>query len=297
MKSHLTFFASIAVTIVLPHLTDTMIITSVLAGPKKYKTVSFDFLPIPLSYSVPNKLQFAYRGHYTFARPHFDVNMAMPVTLPMNFLPPPPPQEDEYVHEAPVSEGDEEATYTAEADGEHGEGPAIQDAPVEGVSDHPKNHDNNKYEGYETNAPSTISSGDSQPQRPYTGKAQVSSFIDNGQFVNAHDAVASRTVNSATREPSDAAFGDELPPVSAERRTLLKDGKTISLGYETKGDAPKKDPITVHNRHPDSLPWGMTDYTDLQKYYTTFTFTDQFRDPRTYYEPSRKKLLLASLFG
>lgn len=297
MNKHLTFLGPIAVTVLLLHLTESMIITSVLAGPKKYKTVSFDFLPIPLSYSVPNKFQFAYRGHYTFARPHFDVNMAMPVTLPMNFIPPPPPQhEDEYHNEAPPHEGDEEATYTAEADGEHGEGPNIQDVPVDGVSEHPKNPENNKYEGYESNTPSS-GSPESQAQRPYTGKAQVSSFIDNGQFVNAHDAVATRNVNSAATEAGDAAFGDELPPISPERRTLLKDGKTISLGYETKGDAPKTDPITVHNRNPDSLPWEMTDLTELQKYYTTFTFTDQFRDPRTYYEPRRKKLLLASLFG
>ena len=266
-----------------------MIITSVFAGPKKYKTVSFDFLPIPLTYSVPNKFQFAYRGHYTFRRPNFNVNMAVPVTLPMNFIPPPPEPEPEYGHEA-ASEGDEESTYAAEADGEHQEHP-IDDAT--GVSDHPKQllHPD---AGLDAKQPAS----DSGTQRPYTGKAQVSSFIDNGQFVNAHNAVLTRTLGTSNTE--DAAFGDELPPsppLHPDRRSLLKDGKTVSLGYETKGHPLKTDPITAHNRHPDSLPWGMTDYTDLQKYYTTFTFTDQFRHPSTFYEPKKRKLFSGLLFG
>lgn len=295
IKAHLCcipFLVGLTVFFTLPDSSYEMIITSVFAGPKKYKTVSFDFLPIPLTYSVPNKFQFAYRGHYAFKRPNFNVNMAVPVTLPMNFIPPPPEPEPEYGHEAAGSEGDEEATYAAETDGENQEH-SIDDAT--GVADHPKLHqEGSKYAGYDGKQ----SVPDLGPQRPYTGKAQVSSFIDNGQFVNAHNAVLTRTLGSSSTE--DAAFGDELPPsppLHPDRRSLLKDGKTVSLGYETKGHGLKTDPITLHNRHPDSLPWGMTDYTDLQKYYTTFTFTDQFRHPATFYEPKKKKLLSGLLFG
>lgn len=74
--------------IVIPFHVDCMIITSVVAGPKKYNTVSFDLFPLPLAFAVPNKLQMAYRGHYTFRRPFFNLQSSMPVALPMDFLPP-----------------------------------------------------------------------------------------------------------------------------------------------------------------------------------------------------------------
>ena len=53
-----------------------------------------------IQHTVPNKFQLAYSGHYTFSKPNFNVNMTFSVTLPMNFISPPPELEPEYGHEA-----------------------------------------------------------------------------------------------------------------------------------------------------------------------------------------------------
>lgn len=247
----------------LTSLVNSMIITSVLGGPKKYKTVSFDFLPFPLVWSSRNKWQFAVRGHHTLRRPFFNVNMATPVTLPLDFLPPPPQYSSDTAEYASPSE---ESTDLA-PDQSETEDTVIPDQKKE-------------YVGYDSN---------SNIPRPYTGKAQVSSFIDNGQFVHANSGT-----NSASQ---DAAFGDDTdrrvnggPPDTLTRRfdkikkiktlkkgktvallgSLKKKGKTIALGYETLGEPSKlNNPIKTHNMHPDSMPWGM-DYDGWQKYYTTF---------------------------
>lgn len=269
-----------------------MIITSVIAGPKKYNTVSFDLLPIPLAFSLPNKLQLAYRGHYTFRRPLFNIQSSMPVALPMDFYPPSystsPSHDDPY--SAEPSEEEEQQDPALESNNESSEDPVIPDEN----SDIPSNS--------EPAMKLVLPSPASPSPRPYTGKAQVSSFIDNGQFVNAN-----------TKSVQDAAFGDEAdnqsdersgranppfaPSPDADRRTILKKdkGKTISMGYEHKGDEIRKDPIAVHNRHPDSMPWNFG-YDEMQKYYTTFQFTDGFRTPGTYWPIKDKKSLLASLF-
>lgn len=382
---------------------NSMIITSVFAGPKKYKTVTFDLFPFPLSYSVPNKKQFAYRGHYTLKRPNFNVDMSMPVTIPLNFDHVQPTigfnqdgdheysehgnsehSEDSYSennHEENTNYG---GNYeTSESNEEYDQNPNIEDSNIEhsnvesdsmsegmysnkippsreklpayilngeneikSPSDTGRNHQGidhslpnlSKYAGYESKGP--------DEPRPYTGKAQVSSFIDNGQFVNAHSPVVSKTQKP---EPSfggqsngqpmsghsmdgqfGGSFGDSkysddrssntnsprrisqrfdiedrlfnmdrssmrkfVPTLSvstlpvalsfpiAEKIYAAKKhkGKTVSMGYNTKAEEPTHHPITVHARNPDSLPWGLTDYTDIQKYYTTFQFTDQFRGP------------------
>ena len=173
-----------------------------------------------------------------------------------------------------------------------------------------------KYLGYD-------SSQSSSTPRPYTGKAQVSSFIDNGQFINAHSPVAAVKTGSPVMPVNpfsarDVVFGDEIGGFKSRgdtsslfphltdfsslfpstdvfsRRFGLSKGKTISLGYDILGEAPKKDPVTLHNRHPDSMPWNM-DYEGLQKYYTTFQFTDAFRDPSTYYSIADKNPLLQKI--
>ena len=279
---------------------DSMIITSVIAGPKKYNTVSFDLLPFPLAFSLPHKLQLAYRGHYTFRRPLFHVQSSMPVVLPMDFMPPP------YAQSSPAAEDPYNAESTEEGEEQD---PALESnsspgdpAPV-GEADVPSS-------GSEAAValPLDPSVGASPSPRPYTGKAQVSSFIDNGQFVNANTKSLLQ----------DAAFGDDQdnqsdersghlnpPPVAPsseelKRRTILHKhhpGKMLSLGYEHKGEEVRSDPIAVHNRHPDSMPWGFS-YEDMQKYYTTFQFTDAFRTPGTFLPVKDKKSLIASLlFG
>lgn len=275
--------------IVLPSFTDCMIITSVIGGPKKYNTVSFDLFPIPLAFAVPNKLQLAYRGHYTFRRPLFNIQSSMPVALPMDFFPPSyaaPSQEDPY--NAEPTEEEEQQDTALESNTDPSEEPVIADENGDILS--------NSVPAVKLAAPSLPPAA----PRPYTGKAQVSSFIDNGQFVNAN-----------TKSVQDAAFGDEAdnqsderlgrvsppfdPATEVDRRTILKDkGKTVSMGYEHKFEPIRKDPIAVHNRHPDSMPWGFS-YDEMQKYYTTFQFTDSFRTPGTYWPIKDKKSLLASL--
>lgn len=257
------FFVSV---LSLTSLVNSMIITSVLGGPKKYKTASFDLLPFPLVWSVPNKLQFAFRGYQTFRRPFFNVNMATPVSLPLDFLPPRPEySSDTAEYASPTEETTDLAPDQSEAED-----------TISQIPDQKK-----EYVGYDS---------DSNIPRPYTGKAQVSSFIDNGQFVHANSGT-----NSASQ---DAAFGDDTdrrvnggPPDTLNRRfgkidgkikkgktvallgAMKKKGKTVALGYETLGEPNKQhNPIKTHNMHPDSMPWGM-DYEGWQKYYTTFQVT------------------------
>ena len=390
-----------------------MIITSVFAGPKKYKTVTFDLFPFPLSYAVPNNKQFAYRGHYTFKRPNFNVDLAMPVTIPLNFDHVTPnigfnnDANQEYSNEEQSEhsyEENNEDSYSnsnthaeeeynidnsnAEADSAYSSMDANTDSNMYklppsreklpayilngendikspmtdvGVGVGSNNNQNaetvlpnaNKYAGYDS---------DANEPRPYTGKAQVSSFIDNGQFVNAHSPVVSKTpAESFANQPVtahrisnqyDTSYSDErssngqtssrrdsfsprrssdmsdmsdidissfgaidrsgmmVPTLTlgtfpaaltfpiAEKIYAAKEheGKTISMGYNTKAEEPTHHPITTHARHPDSLPYGMTDYSDIQKYYTTFQFTDQFRGPLISSPWPKKKRLFSSGF-
>lgn len=70
-----------------------LIITSVIAGDKKFKTVSFDskfIKPLTFEKDLPFSTQF--RRHQTMRMPKFDVDINVPIKLPM---------EDEYYHEEP----------------------------------------------------------------------------------------------------------------------------------------------------------------------------------------------------
>lgn len=326
-----------------------MIITSVLAGPKKYKTATLDFLPFPLVWSTGNKFQFAYRGHKTFNRPFFNVNMNTPVEIPLDFGPPTPGivdglkyQTEEYTA-ASENEGSADETG-GESAGEQ-ENPTQEDQSMNmnmnldsQAMDVQKQHE--KYTGHDA-------SHSSSTPRPYTGKAQVSSFIDNGQFVNAHNQVpavkpGNQNQGAMTHQqfgehaPRDAVFSDEantaynlarrdiphlpfssmfpsmrslprMPDFSSlfniaphdqfsRRLGFSKPGKTISLGYDIFGEPPSKDHATLHNRHPDSMPWAMG-YEGLQKYYNTFTFTDGFRDPSKYISIEEKSPFLQKILS
>ena len=281
-----------------------MIITSVFAGPKKYKSITFDLFPIPLSYAVKNKNQFAYRGHYTLRRPNFNVNMAVPVSLPLNFNPVQTGENDV------VANLNDDGYQNAASDEENQPIHALEeDQPVEEVSEsdgHQSSPEPVKYPEYEVQG----GEGERQPT-PYTGKAQVSSFIDNGQFVNAHSPVPTNRPAPGTEsvmedeafgdgEVSDSNYSDERsgivmgfaerlgghPDIRRKSEIIpipipipVSKGKTISLGYEEFGQKPTHHPLTVHARHPDSLPWGMTDMEDIHKYYSTFQFTDSLRVP------------------
>lgn len=75
-----------------PENCDCLIITSVLAGDKKFKTISFDtkFLkPLMFEKEMPNT---EFRRHRTMRPPKFDIDVNIPIKLPL---------EDEYYKEEP----------------------------------------------------------------------------------------------------------------------------------------------------------------------------------------------------
>lgn len=80
----------IALVACLPDLGDSLIITSVLAGDKKFKTISFDhkwLKPLTFEKEMPNT---EFRRHRTVRPPKFDIDVNIPIKLPL---------EDEYPHE------------------------------------------------------------------------------------------------------------------------------------------------------------------------------------------------------
>ena len=201
--------------------------TSVLAGPKKYKTATFDFFPFPLIWSTGNKFQFAFRGHHKFTRPYYNVNMNTPVEIPLDFNPPTPGINDgankyETAEYTAASENDGDETGS-ESTGEQ-ETPTQDDQSMNmNMNSEPMAVQTQQYAGYNDGQSS------SPTPRPYTGKAQVSSFIDNGQFVNAHNAIPAVKASPPNaminqqfvQQPRDASFGDETDISSyAQRRDL-----------------------------------------------------------------------------
>lgn len=75
-----------------PELSDCLIITSVLAGDKKFKTISFEskFLkPLMFEKELPST---EFRRHRTMRPPKFDIDVNIPIKLPL---------EDEYAKEEP----------------------------------------------------------------------------------------------------------------------------------------------------------------------------------------------------
>lgn len=248
----------LAVVLLAPLIVDAMIITSVYGGRKKFKTIAFDMLPFlpPIAFEQPNKLQFAYRGHYTIKPPNLNFKLNIPVPLPIT-----PFNGMHFSFEKPQDNYETAGTSSDQFDhpdtSEEVYAPQFDTANnLDSAPAYIRNGGHQQVvpsnDGYETKSDA--------PPRPYTGKAQVSSFIDNGQFV------------TASRD-GDAMFSDQpdVPEVPGDiRRT-----KTIQLGYE-KVKPPTPSYLTAHAAHPDSLPWGLG-YEDLQKYYTTFQFTDHLR--------------------
>lgn len=73
--------------------TNSLIITSVIAGDKKFKTISFDskfMKPLTFEKDLPFPTQF--RSHRTIRPPKFDIDINIPIKLPL---------EDEYIYEKP----------------------------------------------------------------------------------------------------------------------------------------------------------------------------------------------------
>lgn len=86
---------SLSLLALLPHSSDSLIITSVIAGDKKFKTISFDtkFLkPLMFEKELPNT---EFRRHRTLRPPKFDIDVNIPIKLPL---------EDEYNYEEPLKQ-------------------------------------------------------------------------------------------------------------------------------------------------------------------------------------------------
>lgn len=69
---------------IIPRLSDGLIITSVLAGDKKFKTISFDskFLK-PLTFESDLPFPSEFRRHRTMRPPKFDIDINVPIRLPL----------------------------------------------------------------------------------------------------------------------------------------------------------------------------------------------------------------------
>jgi hypothetical protein len=75
---------TIALIACLPHPSDSLIITSVLAGDKKFKTISFDhkwLKPLTFEKDMPNT---EFRRHRTMRPPKFDIDVNIPIKLPLD---------------------------------------------------------------------------------------------------------------------------------------------------------------------------------------------------------------------
>lgn len=83
----------VAIIFVLPDLNDGLIITSVIAGDKKFKTISFDSNLIkPITFEDELLFPTQFRRHRTVRAPKFDFDFNIPIRLPL---------EDEYNYEKP----------------------------------------------------------------------------------------------------------------------------------------------------------------------------------------------------
>lgn len=79
--------------LLVPERLDSLIITSVLAGDRKFKTISFDTSLIkPLTFEKELKFPTEFRRHRTIRPPKFDIDINIPIKLPL---------EDEYAYEKP----------------------------------------------------------------------------------------------------------------------------------------------------------------------------------------------------
>jgi len=203
-------------------------------------------------------------------RPYFNIKMNTPVTIPLDFSPPMSTANSGEYTAASENESEEEETVSPDEQNMDSQTMELQKQP-------------DKYSGYDTSSSVT--------SRPYTGKAQVSSFIDNGQFINAKNGGPFYSLRRHSLPPNDWPSSDHL-----SRRILEEDGKTVSLGYRTKIMGIKsKDEASQHNRHPDSMPWGLNDQ-QMHNYYSSFSFTDGL-DPSQYYSIQDKSPLLQKILA
>lgn len=211
-----------------------LIITSVLAGRRKFKTFSFDYLLPPIVIEKPNKLQMSYNGHWTLRKPNFRIKFNMPIKLPLQLH-----YGDNY-EEADQQEMDNSADggdqYSADGSPDNNydqedqtyhdsEDSASYDNQEQQIDDHSKPKEPMfKIHGSPSirlNGNMNFNHGNKMPdlyrkiqlgeKTPYTGKAQVSSFIDNGHLVNAqHQSPVIASSGQANGGLIDAAFGDQL---------------------------------------------------------------------------------------
>lgn len=224
--------------------TCSIIITSVYAGRKKFKTFSFDFLLPPIVLEKANKLGFSFNGHWRLQKPNFKIKFNMPLKFPihMNYAnnydeidesgaPPASdynglgmPDSSSYENDGSPSEANGNGEYNQQyqsAEAENGnEGndngdrlPEYNDKPkMKGpiITLHGKLPEDMKNEPIYQSSNNLPSGAD---KIPYTGKAQVSSFIDNGQFINAHQTNIVMKNNEPPKNGDglvDEAFEDQL---------------------------------------------------------------------------------------
>ncbi|XP_074603745.1 uncharacterized protein LOC141857188 [Brevipalpus obovatus] len=250
-----------------------MIITSVYAGRKKFKTFSFDYLLPPIVIEKPNKLQMSYNGHWTLKKPNFRIKFNMPIKLPLqlnygdNYEEADEHEEDVGQEQDPQYNNvesetgqeesgnyDQEDQYTQQnLDNKYQEQvqeenpikihgvPSIQGNINLNPDQQQYHHQNSPTIGqaiYPATAMSSMSPGESVlgdfrkirvgEKTPYTGKAQVSSFIDNGHLVNAHNqnSIIATKNNPPPGGLMDAAFGDQMDPAHIVSKSNEEHGQT-----------------------------------------------------------------------
>lgn len=246
-----------------------LIITSVYAGRKKFKTYSFDYLLPPIVIEKPHKLQMSYNGHWSMRKPNFKIKFNMPIKLPLHLH-----YGDNYeeadTHDVDNSGNSVNNNY--DADGQNGDANYDQedDQTYHDSGDSPsyeddqdQSNDNNNYskpkqlfqfkanespsislkgninmnpppplppshhydhDNYASNNYRKIQLGE---KTPYTGKAQVSSFIDNGHLINAQHQSGLIASNLAPIKGvnggglTDAMFGDQLDASYGSSKNII----------------------------------------------------------------------------
>lgn len=244
-----------------------MIITSVYAGRKKFKTYSFDYLLPPIVIEKPNKLQMSYNGHWTLKKPNFRIKFNMPIKLPLQLNYGDNYEEVDEHEEDAGQEQDQQYNNVESETGQEESGNYDQEdqylqqnldnkyqehvqeenpIKIHGVPSiqgninlNPDHHHQNRPMIDQTIYPAAAMPhgesvlGDFRKIRvgektPYTGKAQVSSFIDNGHLVNAHNqnSIIATKNTSPPGALMDAAFGDQMDPAHIVSKSNEEHGQT-----------------------------------------------------------------------
>ncbi|XP_053208691.1 uncharacterized protein LOC128392654 [Panonychus citri] len=280
--------------IVILQSTCSIIITSVYAGRKKFKTFSFDWLFPPIVLERANKLGFSFNGHYRLQKPNFRIKFNMPLKFPihMNYAnnydeiddnSQPTPSDYNGLGMPDAGAHDHEDTNEPNHDSNGGEyadsnqNPSQYESTDQGDANQPDESDNkpeqypvyndkpkfkvtpiitlggklpNEYEPSSSNVKVATGQGVSPDKIPYTGKAQVSSFIDNGQFINAH-----QTNVIMKNEPSkntqgglvDEAFEDQLEGAYGKSAVSSSSSSTSSSSPATSESSPRQSKFTLES--------------------------------------------------